>query len=1074
MHPSEQRIPVVDDGSRPAVCPASFAQEQLFFLDELAAGDTVYNILMVWRLTGPLRVDTLQRSIDLVVARHEALRTTIHRVDDALHQVVAPHTSAPLHVIDLSELPEGDREKRLDEEIEALRAARYDLGTGPLHRFVLLRLGPQEHVFCQGFHHIVTDGWSTGLINEEISTAYRSLVAGTPPVFEEAALDYTDFSVAQRERLQDAELEEDLTFWCAKLDRLPVLDLPADRPRPVGGGHHGETLIRELPRDLRDLVAHVGDSLGVSSFMVLAAALNVVLSRYTGATDIPIGVPMLGRPEPELESVVGMFVNMAVLRCDLTDDPTFRDLIERVADGTLELYEHQETPFNQVVDAVRPAREPGRNPLFQVSLQMLGGSTSGENLALQGVAAELVPQAAEGARFDVAITVVDDGTTLRAAVEYSTDLFDPWRMDALLTHLETVLRAAAADLDQPVSRVDLVDESERALLLAAGRGAEEPWDGASVTDVLARVARDRPTAPAIVDGARQLTYGDLDRRAGELAGRLRSAGFTPGAVAAVVGDRWADVCVAVLGIWRAGGVYTHLGVEEAGERLAFVAADCAASVVVTGTDSEGRLPEPSGWTVIGLDATDPRPEPASRPADAATPHADATDLTDTDEEGEGELRPDPESPACLAYVPDAAREIRAVALSHRALSFAAEGHRRALALTEHDRLFVLPVASGTPNGDLWAALTSGATVVTATAEEGADAGRLADLLRDRRVTHAHLPPALRALLDPDTLPDLRHIRGADSEPSVGAAGPWAHGGRRFGTIWGPDAAPASCVRSALGSTEPHVNRALYVVDSAMKPVPRGVTGRLLVGGVPGSLADGYLNQPEVSARHFVPDPFHPGRTAFLSAETARWSHDWHLELLGPADDRIERRGVPISPARIETLLCGHPAIAAAVVLEEAQDDGGSRVTACVSPTGERAPDPAELRSHLVGLVPDALVPTHWVVLPTMPLRPDWDVDRVAVAELVAAGGAGDDDRDQPRTPTEEAVTGIFREVLSAAELGAEDSFFAVGGNSLQAMRAVSRINKRFGVKLSVRAMYGNVTVRAVATLVDEKTGEVSS
>ncbi|MEU1039668.1 condensation domain-containing protein [Streptomyces sp. NPDC005551] len=1055
MHPSERHGPAVAEGDSPSAHPVSFAQEQLYFLDELASGDTVYNILMVWRLTGPLRVDLLEQSLDLVVARHEALRTTVHRVDDTLHQVVAPHAFAPLPVTDLSELPAAEREMRLRAETDALRTEPYDLGTGPLHRFSLVRLGPQEHVFFQGFHHIVTDGWSTGLINAEISTAYRSLCSGMSPVFEERDLDYTDFAVEQRERLHGAVLEEDLDFWRAKLDRVPVLDLPADRPRPAGGGHHGETLNRDLPKDVRDLVVQLGNDHGASPFMVLAAALNVVLSRYTGQNDIPLGVPMLGRPEPELETVVGMFVNMAVLRCDLSDDPPFSELVDRVADGTLELYEHQEAPFNQVVDAVRPNREPGRNPLFQVSLQMLGGATSGENLSLQGVSAELIPQAAEGARFDVAITLVDDGMTLRASVEYSTDLFDPWRIEALLAHLETVLRAAAADPDRPVSRIALVDEDESRLLLAAGRGPEAEWDGEPVPLAVSRVARLRPTATAVVSGTQELTYADLDRRADALAARLRTAGLLPGGVAVVVGDRWADACVAALGVWRAGGVATHLGVEEAAGQLAFVAADTAAAVVVTDADTRARLPEPSGWAVVALDTED-GPRPAGAPLSAH----------------EQDL--DPGAPACVVYVPDAAGGIRGVVLSHRTLAFTGEGHRRALELAEDDRLFVLPVSSGSLWGDVWAALTCGATIVAATPEEGADAERVAALLRERRVTHAHLPPALRALLDPAALPALRHIRGADREPSGRAAGEWAREGRRFGTLWGPPSAPAACAGSAQGGTAPHVNRSLYVVDDALNPVPRGVTGRLLVGGAAGSLADGYLNQPEAAANRFVPDPFHPGRTAFLSDETARWSHDLRLELLGAADTRIERRGVPTSPARIETLLSSHPGIAAAVVLEDTDEDGASRVTACVRPVGDRAPAPPELRSHLVGLVPDALIPTHWMVVPALPLRDDWEVDREAVIELVAAGGAGDADRAEPRTPTEEAVTGIFCEVLAKPELGAEDSFFAAGGNSLQAMRVVSRINKRFGIKLSVRAMYGNVTVRALAALVDEKTDEVRS
>lgn len=456
--------------------PLSLAQEQLWFLDQLTPGKTTYNILLAWRLHGPLQVDLMRRALNLVVARHESLRVTIDSDEGTPHQVVAPAAEVPLPVTDLRALPPAEREQRVRAEIDAQRAEPYDLETGPLCRFRLLWLDAEEYVFFQGFHHVITDGWSIVVINEELSTVYRSLYSGTQPVLNDIELGYTEFAESQRERLRGDMLAGELAFWQHQLADLPVLELPADRPRPADGSQRGETLIQDLPDDLRGVVQQLADVHGSSMFMVLTAACNLVLSRYSGLEDIPTGIPMLGRPEPELEAVVGMFVNMVVLRSDLSGDPTFSELIARIAYGILDLYDHQEVSFNQVVDAVQPVRAPNRNPLFQVSLQLLGASTSGENLRMPEVVAEFVPETSLESRFDIALNLIDTGSSLRASVEYSSDMFDRWRMEAMLTHLEVVLRTAAANPGLPLSQIPIVTNAEAERLLSAGADQVLPPD----------------------------------------------------------------------------------------------------------------------------------------------------------------------------------------------------------------------------------------------------------------------------------------------------------------------------------------------------------------------------------------------------------------------------------------------------------------------------------------------------------------------------------------------------------------------------------------------------------------------
>lgn len=640
----------------PRVRRLSFAQEQLWFLDQLAPGESIYNILMVWRLYGPLRVDLLQRCLSLVAARHESLRVTICSAEGTPYQVVAPPGEVPLPVTDLRALNRAEREQRTRAEIDLQRAEPFDLQTGPLCRFRLLRLGAEEYVFCQGFHHIITDGWSAAVINSELSAAYRSLRCGARPAFEHRELDYTEFAESQRERLQGDALADELAFWQRLLADLPTLELPADRPRPAGGSRQGETLISDFPEDLRDIAQRLADGHGASMFMVFAAACNLVLGRYSGLEDIPTGVPMLGRPDPELEAVVGMFVNMVVLRADLSGDPTFSELIDRIADNSLDLYEHQELSFSQVVDAVQPVRDPDRNPLFQVSIQLLGESNSGENLSLPEVVSEFVPLASAGSRFDIAMNIIDTGSSLRASVEYSSDMFDRWRMEAMLVHLETVLRAAEADPGQRLSQIPIVAGAEARQLISAGRG--------------------------------------------------------------------------------------------------------------------------------------------------------------------------------------------------------------------------------------------------------------------QMIRHGQRPA-----------------------------------------------------------------RQVYVVDRSMNLVPRGVTGELLVVADPGDPASGGPGQPEPITGELIADPFCPGQLVCRTGDQVRWTSDLRIEFPGRADGQTE---------------------------------------------------------------PGA-----------------------GTAAQAGTGEDGEDGGDEPRSKTEQTVAGVFCEVLSLPAVGVEENFFSVGGNSLQAMRAVSRINKAFGIKLSVRTLYGNATARAVSAAVDQ-------
>jgi amino acid adenylation domain-containing protein len=1036
--------------------PLSFGQEQLWFLDQLTPGGTTYNILLATDLRGPLRVDVLQRCLTLLVERHEALRVTISAVDGTPFQVVTPPSEVDLAVIDHSaDAPEA-QQQAVGRSIRAWSELPFDLATGPLYRYRLLRLAPDHHVLLQNLHHIVTDGWSSAVMNAELTAAYRSLVGGDEPSFDSAGSRYTDFARAQRTSMQGTRLMEELDFWAERLAGLPVLEIPTDRPRGTSPSHPADSVNQTFPDEVLAQVRALASGHGVSPFMVLAAALDVVLSRYTGQEDIPIGVPMLARTEPELEDVVGLFVNMVVLRSDLSGDPSFAELLERTLDANLDLYEHQEVPFHLVVDRVQPVREPGRNPLFQVSMQVLGEANSGGALSLPGVTSTPIPLRSTGSRFDMAVDFVESANSLRVSVEYATDLFDRWRVEAMLGHIATVVAAAAQDPGLRLSQLPLLTDAERHELLSLGRGPVAEYADEPLHVGLAKRARSAPEATAVVCRGVELTYGELDRRADRLARYLRRLGVRHGDVVAVVLDRDLDAYVAMVGVLKAGGAYAMMDPKLPVARLDFMIRDTAAPVVLSRSALADRLPEAVGWARVLLDSD-----------------WDAVDAVPTDSPLEEWTTR--ESLAYVLYTSGSTGTPKGVMIAHRAVSLFCEAYRRAFSLGSQDRLLQLPALNfDMSQGEIWTAFLVGGTVVAVSPEDAQSPEDLVALLRQQRVTYAGLPPAMQSVMDAEPYPALRYVMGGAEVLPPALVNKWNKPGRRYLNLYGP-------TECAIGQTayevehiewttpppigRPQLNRQVYVVDRWNGLVPRGVNGELLIGGDEGGLARGYLNQPELTAEKFVPDPFDPRRTVYRSGDLVRWNAAGQIEFLGRMDNQVKLRGLRIELGEIETALQSHPSIARAVVIMRPDRRGENRLACYFTSSGPPAPT-AELREHLATRLPDYMVPTAWVPLDEFPMNNDgWKIDRKALPEPV------EDDHERqtvaPRTPTEAVVAQCFAEVLSVSQVGVDDSFFDIGGNSLQALRVVSRLNRCFSIRISVRLLYGNATAGAVAAAIDE-------
>ncbi|MBN6042106.1 non-ribosomal peptide synthetase [Amycolatopsis sp. 195334CR] len=1021
--------------------PLSFAQSQLWFLHQLSPGTTTYHVHHGFRVTGPLDVTVLRHAFTRLIARHESLRATFHADDGTPYQLISDPAEAAVTVLDRTGHPPAERDAIVAAELARAAAVPFDLENGPLARFLVLRLAGDDHALGIDCHHLVTDGWSGRVLNAELSELYGALLTGTEPDLPEPRARYRDFVAGQR--AGSDRLTRQLEFWERRLAGLPVLELPADRPRPIEPTATGGTVTAELDPALVTALSEFCARHELSRFTVLATALAVVLSRYTGAADIPIGVPMHGRGDPDFEDVVGLFANMVVLRTDLSGDPSFGELAARVADAVLDLLDNQDAPFEMVVDRVKPVREPGRNPLFGVAVQVLDAGNSATAATLPGLTVDWLDEGATQPMFDLNLNFFAVGGGLRAQLSYASELFDRWRIEALLRHVQHVLAAVLNDPSLPVSRIPLLSAREQEEVRAAGRGPEvEPWTD-PVHVVVSRVAAASPGAVAAICEGAELSYGELDRRARALAGHLRANGVRPGQIVAIALDRSLDVLVAMLAVWWAGAAFTVLDPRHPPHRLAFMLRDTAAPLLITRPEFVDGLPPSSGWQVLTLDK----------------------DFPETTAE-------EPQSPDALAYVlytSGSTGRPKGVLIDHRALSCFLQGYHRTFGFAPGDRMLQLPaITFDMSQGEIWAGLTIGATLVLVSHQEGLSPEALVELIREERVTYAGLAPAMLSLLDAGPYPDLRYVmNGADRLPAE-LVNKWNLPGRRFVNLYGPTEAAVACTEYVcehvtwrtgppIGGPEP--NRLLYVVDPAGELVPRGVPGELLIGGE--GLARGYLNQPELTARAFVPDPFREHGRVYRSGDLVRWTENWQLEFLGRADNQVKLRGLRVELGEIEAALLTHPRVRMAVVLLRTDPPGEPCLTGYY--TGEA--EPGELRRHVADRLPEHMVPTAWVPLAAFPLTTARKVDRKALPapEFEADAFAGA----EPATATEKALADIFALVLGAEQVGVDTNFFDLGGNSLQAMRAVSRINKTFGIRGNLRLLYGGMPLTEIAIAVDE-------
>ncbi|MFF5617045.1 non-ribosomal peptide synthase/polyketide synthase [Streptomyces albidoflavus] len=1023
--PAQPLLPVPREGR----LPLSFAQERLWFLDDFAPGATEYHVSGTLRLTGTVDHAALGAAVAGLVARHEALRTTFATVEGQGTQVVHPTVEVPVRTATAA----SDAE--LDALLRAETAVPFDLRTGPLLRVLLVATPePDTHTLLLVIHHIVTDGWSMGIITRELSALYTAAVHGEPATLPELPIQYPDFAVHQRERMTSEALEERIGYWRERLAGLEPLELPTDRPRPAvrtsAGAQHHFAIPEELAGELNAL----GRDRGASLFMVVTALTQLVLARWSGREEIALGTGVSGRDEAALEDLVGFFVNTVVLRTRIERADSFEELLARVRTTVLDAFAHQDVPFSRLVEALAPERDPSRTPLVQAMVVLQ--NTPRAEFALPGLRAEAVPSTRDASQFDLTFSFAEQDGRLLAAAEYSTDLFDAATVERLCHHWVELASAVVGDgAARPLSQVELVTGEEREALLQ-GWGVSRTGTGQTPVTLGAlwrsRVAARGTTGTAVICGDETLSYAETDVRVERVARRLAALGVGPEVRVGVALPRGVEWLTVLLAITRLGGIYVPMDPEWPEERFTFVREDSGAALVVT----PRRLFE---WHEL--------PEPVG-PAPVADVPLDAG--------------------AYMIYTSGSTGRPKGVLVTHRGIAAftAALGERFAIDADAR----VLQLASAGFDAsvmELLMALSGAATLVIPDGGHALAGQDLHDTLAIRRITHTLIPPTVLASIPADApaLPDLAVLATGGEALTPDLVRRWAPG-RRLLNAYGPtEITVAASISTALDAGlvgappigTPVAEAHLTVRDTLLRLVPVGVPGELHVSGT--GLARGYHGQPGLTATRFVADPHHPGRRLYRTGDLVRWNTDGTLTYLGRTDDQVKIRGLRIELGEIETALTSHPEVGQAAAVVREDSPGTPRIVAYTVPAEQgTAPGTDALRAHLGDRLPAYMVPAAFVTLDALPLNASGKLDRRALpapAEETTTGYVA------PSTPTEETLCAIWAQTLGLERVGTQDNFFSLGGDSILSIQVVSQA-RRAGLELSSRDIFARQTVAALA------------
>ena len=998
----------------------------------------------------------LEQTLNEITRRHETLRTRFVAVNGQPRSFVTPQVMLKLDIATVQDLPEQQRmaaaEKLLVEEVQR----PFDLTRGPLIRPFLIQLDPQEHILLLTMHHIASDGWSTGVLQREIAALYPAFCEGQPSPLSELPLQYADFAAWQRNWLHGDVLQSHLTYWQAQLHNLPTLEMPTDHPRPPIQTVWGARQWFKLPIALTEAVEALSQKEKVTTFMLLLAAFQTLLHRYAGQEEIVIGSPIANRNHTEIEELIGFFANMLVLRTDFSHNPTFRELLQRVREVALAAYEHQDIPFEKLVEELQPERDLSRTPLFQIVFALQNAPMP--PFKLPNLTLNSLPIDKGTAAYDLNVAMWRNEQTLHGRIEYNTDLFEDETITRFANHFQHLLQAVVANPNIPVANLAILSPAEEAQLAAWNSTQADYPHTYCLHHLFERQVEETPQATAVTSAGKTLTYAELNHHANQLAHYLQQLGVGPETLVGLCVERSPEMLVGLLGILKAGGAYLPLDPAFPMDRLTYMVEDVQLSIILTQQTLIDQ--EQVAFSNCQLIPLDTHQEIANYATDNPT-----SPVT-------------PDHLAYTIYTSGSTGRPKGVQIVHRTVVNFLHDMRQQPGLTPADKLLsVTTLSFDIAVLELFLPITTGAEVVLVSRDVAADGLQLVQMLTDLQVTVMQATPATWRLLLAAGWQgnnNLKILCGGEALP-LSLAKDLVTRGHSVWNLYGPTETTIWSARYQVqaGLTkvpigQPIANTQIFLLDKQMQLVPIGVPGELYIAG--DGVARGYYGRFALTAERFIPNPFShaPGRRMYKTGDQGRYLPDGTIEFLGRNDHQVKVRGFRIELGEIEAALTQHPSVAQAILTTHQDASESSSLAAYIITADQDAPPTInDLRAHLGQGLPDYMIPSAFIFLDAYPLTPNGKIDRKALPTPGRDQLTNEQAFVAPSTPFEEILADVWEDVLQLNPIGIHDNFFNLGGHSLLATQVISRVRDRFEIDLLVRALFEAPTIAQLGLRVEQ-------
>ncbi|MEM8718482.1 MAG: amino acid adenylation domain-containing protein [Cyanobacteria bacterium P01_G01_bin.39] len=1037
--------------------PLSFAQQRLWFMEQLQPGGAVYNIHSGVKLSGDLDLDVLAASLNEIIRRHEVLRTNFKTESGQPQQVINADVQIDLTIRDLQQLDKSEREATATELLRHEASRAFDLERELLLRVTVIRLASREHIVLLVMHHIISDGWSMDLLIKELITLYQAYTAREPSSLPKLTIQYADFAKWQREWLQGEVLEQQLSYWKQQLTgTLPVLQLPTDFPRGRIQTFKGANQSFRLGEQLTQKLNVLAQKSGVTMFMLLLAAYKVLLSRHSGQEDIIVGVPIANRNRAEIEALVGFFTNTLVLRSNLANCPTFKDFLLQIKELTYGAYDHQDLPFEKLVEELQPERDLSYNPLFQAKFRL-------ENIPRPIEIPELtitpLKQTEFAAKLDLSLDMYETTSGLVGGFEYNTDLFKPETINRLIGHFRTLLEGIVSNPNCRLTELPILTPAETQQILLDWNDTQIEFPSNLCFHQIFEVqVAKTPNNIALVFQEQELTYAELEQKSNELANYLVSLGVQPEVRVGICCDRSFELIIAFLAVLKAGGAYVPLDPVYPQSRLDYIVQDSQISILLTQTKHQDQFPD-SNLTIINLD--DPTPSPTPSPS-APSAH--------------------PDNLAYIIYTSGSTGQPKGVLIPHRGLTNLTEHKIRACQVDASScvlQFFSFSFDASIP--EIIMSLGCGAKLCLADRETLLPGEGLLNLMRSQKVTHITMTPSALATLPAAELPDLKMVLVGGEAPSAELINQWSEN-RLFINAYGPTEVTVNASMVSCGNGNPveptiapSANKKLYICDRHLQLVPVGVVGELHIAGV--GLARGYLNRPDLTAEKFIPNPFlsrgefgsnFSSAQLYKTGDLAYYLPDGRIQLLGRIDNQVKIRGFRIEPGEIELLINQHPDVKISVVTPLENSQGIKYLAGYIVPKQDRKIKVGNLSNYLRSQVPNYMIPQHLIVLDALPLNPNGKVDLTALPTPSEIKQETATEVIAPRNDNEAKLVEIFIQVLEVERVSIDDNFFDLGGHSLLATKLIALLLEEFKIDINVIDLFEAPTVEGLVKRIEDK------